>query len=208
MTSKKQKAILAIAAIAVVCAIVFLLLRRHEPPAQAVVPKPKAMGEVFSSLSSSNTYLKTSGWAVGLNAHAESFVPSASGAFSMMEAAIEPSYNRVGREKTAGDLDIYLARDEGGFPGAVLERFSIPADPPSSPPPFVPLAIETVTRPQLEAGVKYWLCAGCPGPGSWMWRFNDRNLMQISARELKPGVWQSAGNGRNGAFRVYVTSEK
>ena len=73
---------------------------------EAATPKSKESKAVFSSLSTSNTYLSTSGWAAGKNAHAEWFVPEVSGVLSAIEIAVEPSYVRQGMEKTAANLDI------------------------------------------------------------------------------------------------------
>jgi len=209
MTSRKQKYTLAIAVFAVVCVVAYLLFPRQKPTAEVVLPKPEVTGTIFSSLSASNTYVSTSGWAAGANAHAEWFVPDRSGNLSAIEIAIEPSYVRKGRENTAGDLDLFLAQDESGFPGPILEQFSLAATAPSSPPPSLPLVFKSIAHPKLQAGVKYWLCAGCSGPGSWLWRNNDQNLRQVSALEQEPGKWHSAGNsGLNGAVRVIVTFNK
>jgi hypothetical protein len=205
MTSRNRITIFAIAVLTLMGVITSYLLTRPNPPQKFVPPKPKPTRTVFSSLSASNTYLGATGWAAGMNTHAEWFVPDASGELIFIEIAIEPSYVRKGREKIAGGLNLFLAQDEGGFPGAVLERFSIAAGAPSSPPPSLPLVFESAAQPKLQAGVKYWLCAGCSGPGSWVWRFNDQDLMLVSARQHDDGQWKSAGNGRNGAFRVIVT---
>jgi hypothetical protein len=215
MTARKQQILLAMGAFILVSAFTGVLLTQspkaerpqQQPTEQRVPPKPKLTRTVASNLSPSNTYFGDSGWSAGKNAHAESFVPDASGKLSTIEIAIEPSYVRKGREKTAGDLDLCLAQDQNGLPGLVLERFSFTADAPSSPPFALSLILESAEQPPLQAGAKYWLCAGCLGPGSWLWRFNDQNLTRVSAREEEPGKWTSAGNGRNGAFRVIVAVE-
>jgi hypothetical protein len=170
------------------------------------VPSLSVTTTVFSLFGPAKTYMGGSGWSVGIHAHAEWFVPTASGRLSTIEVAIEPSYVRAGREMTARNAEAFLAEDKDGFPGKILESFSLFADSPKVPAPTNALVLESVEQPVLQAGTKYWLFARCPGPGSWVWRFNDQNKMEISAREAEPEKWASAGNGRNGAFSVTVTS--
>ena len=131
----------------------------------------------------------------------------ASGQLSTIHIAAEPNYVRKGRERTAGPLDIFLSGDSNGYPGVVLEEFHLEAIKPSAPAITNAYVLESFTRPALQAGVKYWLWAKCPGPGSWTWRFNEQNRTQLSARENEPGEWLSAGNSWNGAFTVFVASE-
>ena len=159
---------------------------------------------VFSTFGPAKTFLGGSGWGVGLNAHAEFFIPTNSGRLSAIEMALEPNYVRKGREKNAADAEVFVAPDQNGFPGTPLEEFSIVADSPKSPAPTNALRYVSVARPLLEAGKKYWLGARCTGGGSWVWRFNDQNFTQLSAWG-EPGKWASAGNGRNGAFSIIVT---
>jgi hypothetical protein len=206
MTLIMKKIILTSALPALWCVVACSACRPANRPEPAVVPKNKLTKTVFSTFGPANTYLlNNSGWAAGANAHAECLTPDASGSLNAVEIALEPNYVRRGRETTAGAANVFIAQDENGLPGAVLESFPVAADPPASPPPALPLILKSATHPKLQAGVKYWLCAGCPGPGSWVWRFNDQHLSQVSAREQGPGKWLSAGNGRNGAFRIIVT---
>lgn len=176
------------------------------PPA-APLSVQSATQIAFDSLGSNKTFLGGGGWSLGNLAHAEWFIASASGRLSAIEIAAEPNYVRQGRERTAGHLDIYLSMDTNGIPGAILEDFYLEPIKPSAPPMTDPFVVHSATRPELRAGAKYWVWAQCPGPGSWTWRFNDQNRTQLSARETEPGVWASAGNGRNGAFTVRVTVE-
>ena len=87
-------------------------------------------------------------------ARAEWFVPQVSGNLSTLGIA-------VSRWQPSG-IDVWVARDAEGQPGEVLERFS------NVLPPLItrgrrsfytePLILKSKTRPQLQAGSKYWLC--------------------------------------------------
>lgn len=176
-------------------------------PAPLSGPSTIATHIAFDSLGSNKTFLGGSGWSLGNLAHAEWFIATASGRLSSIDLAAEPNYVRKGRERTAGHLDIFLSADTNGVPGAILEDFYLEPIKPSAPQMTNPFVLRSTTGPELRAGVKYWIWAQCPGPGSWTWRFNDQNRTQLSARETEPGVWTSAGNGRNGAFTVRVTVE-
>jgi hypothetical protein len=207
MNSRTLKVALAIAASGLAGVVFYWFLARPKPLEEARLPKPEAAGTAFSSFGPTNSYIDVSGWSAGTNAHAEWFVAGVSGSLAAIEIALEPNYVRKGREGTAGNATVRIALDTNGFPGAVLEQFSIVADTPSSPPPLLPLVLRSGVRPRLEAGAKYWLCAGCAGPRGWIWRDNNQRLMRVSAREREPGNWASAGNGRNGAFRITVAEE-
>ena len=177
---------------------------------EPAMPEVKAQRQspvvVFSSFSPSNTFNKNC-WSAGANAHADWFMPDVSGKLSVIKVAVEPSYVRKGREKTAGDLHLFLATDENGFPGRILEQFSLPADAPSSPPPSLPLVFKSVTQPELAAGAKYWLCAKSSGTGEWVWHFGDPKLVRKAAREKEQGAWASAGDACYcGAFSISVTT--
>jgi len=144
------------------------------------------------------------GWAANIYAHGESFIPVRSGRLRAIELAIEPSYVHAGRETTAGDATVFVARDESGFPGPVLERFRVAAVAPTAP-SRCPALLKSLACPPLQAGVKYWLCAG--SAGGWVWHDNPRDFPQASACEREPGKWISGGNGRNAAFAITVTEE-
>jgi hypothetical protein len=182
----------------VVCFV--LILHKIRPSSPGVV--------VFSSFSPQNTFRPNS-WAAGASAHADWFVPDASGRLNEIKIAIEPNYSGTGVENTAGDLDLFLAADENGFPGTVLEDFSRAAKAPGSRSPSLPLVFKSVARPELVAGTKYWLCAKGSGAGGWIWHFGDPALVRNAAREGGPGNWMSAGDYcYSGAFSISVLTNR
>ena len=192
-----------------VCIVAYLILTLHEtkpiqlsPLVQLPIPVM-----VYSSFGPTNSF-STNCWSAGSHAHADWFVSAASGSLATIKIAVEPGYVRKGRETTAGDLNLFLAQDDNGFPGAIIEQFSLPADAPSAPPPSLPLVFKSVTQPKLQAGAKYWLAAKSSGPpGEWVWHDGDRKIVQKAARENELGKWGSAGDFCYvGAFSVSVTT--
>ena len=188
--------------------LVYFYVIRHQtksaPPVPNPVPPP-APTPSYSSFGPGDTF-SANCWSAGAHAHADWFIAPVTGSLSNIAVAIEPSYVRQGREQTAGALDLFLARDEHGFPGAVLEHFSLAAEAPHAPPPVLPQVVGSVVQPALEAGVKYWLGARGSSPGEWIWHFGDHQIAQKAAREQAPGKWVSAGDTCYvGAFRIRLT---
>jgi hypothetical protein len=54
------------------------------------------------------------------------------------------------------------------------------------------LTLESVRKPALQAGVKYWLCAR--SESGWHWHFNNQNIVHNAARQVSLGKWASAGD--------------
>jgi hypothetical protein len=167
-------------------------------------PQPELPAPVFSSFGPANSYMPAPGWAAGTCAHGESFVLSRSGALSAIEIAIEPDGMPEGYESKAGDATVFLAQDQSGCPGPVLERFRVKAV--AMAHSKNPAVLESIARPFLQAGVTYWLCAG--SSGGWGWHNNPRGFIHASACEREPNKWISGGNGPNGAFSVTMVGER
>jgi hypothetical protein len=156
----------------------------------------------FSSFGPSNSY-QTNAWHVGSDAHADWFVPTASGRLAEVQLAIEPA----GNAQQAGNATVSIAKDRRGFPGATLETFSVPAMAPTAAAAAGPIVLTSVTRPALRAGVKYWMCVR--SSGLWQWHFNDQSMVQNSTRQLTPRKWASAGDSCYlCAFRVMLTTNQ
>jgi hypothetical protein len=174
-------------------------------PATAPVPKAESPSPVSSSFGPANSYVPGPGWAVGTCAHGEAFVAARSGALSMIEIAIEPDGMPKGYESKAGDATVFLAQDESGRPGPVLEQFQVKAVA-STMHSGSPAVLESIARPFLQAGVTYWLCA--ESAGGWGWHNSPRGFIQASACETEPGKWRSGGNAPNGAFSITIAGER
>ena len=152
---------------------------------------------VFNSFSPAKTYKATNAWTVGSLGHAEWFVPTMSGNLSEIQVAVEPQ----GGNPHPGKVTIFLTKDKKGFPGHTLESFKIePGDANGL------LTLQSIKKPVLQAGVKYWLCAR--SPGGWLWHFNDQNIIHNSAREVR-AKWASAGDYCYiGAFNIRISTNQ
>jgi len=109
---------------------------------------------VFNSFGPGNTYNASVVWGItgaatssGYRGQAEFFVPSGSGALSSITL---PTYRQSG----SGRSDFFIAEDNGfGTPGDILESFLNTANNNNGL-----LMLNSVAKPQLQAGMKYWLC--------------------------------------------------
>jgi RNA polymerase sigma factor (sigma-70 family) len=153
------------------------------------------------------------------SARAEWFVPSASGALSTLEIAVQ-------RTQPAG-INILVAQDTEGRVGKVLERFD------NVLPPMKPaggkagqgatLILTSKARPHLGAGSKYWLCIEPAEPGTYVdWWPTWFPITDDFLDATVPGKWrfQPAGPQRpalqvpfrrdytKGAFAVTVRAPK
>ncbi len=82
-------------------------------------------------------------------AQAEWFAPSVSGRLSAIELPIAVNHS--------GTLNFFIAEDHYGFPGAKLEQFTnVLAQPQGGAELHQPIVLQSVAKPHLQAGRKYW----------------------------------------------------
>lgn len=162
---------------------------------------PPASGAIaYDSFGPAHTCRKNS-WRVGGQAHADWFVPSRSGRLSIIELAIEPPAQKP------GNATVLLASDQKGFPGATIERFVVRPQMVSTATNTAPVVLNSVSQPELKAGRKYWLSVR--GRGAWNWHYNNQNIVQNAAREVRRKRWASAGDYCYVcAFRVLITTNQ
>jgi len=162
---------------------------------------PPTSGMVaFDAFGPSHTF-GTNSWGVGGKAHADWFVPSRSGHLSAIELAIEP------QDRNSVDAIVTLASDHNGFPGAIIESFLVTPQMVTAATNTAPVVLNSVQQPVLEAGKKYWL--GVRGRGAWIWHFNNQNIAQNAAREVRREQWASAGDYCYiCAFRILITADQ
>jgi hypothetical protein len=169
--------------------------KRQPVPSHHSTAAPQSLppGVMYSSFGPSHSF-SSNRWSAGTHAHADWFVPRFSGRLKTLELALDPYVGGKNWQRTAGDLEVFVAQNENGFPGMVLERFSLPVGEPGAPLPTPPLVFRSKAHPKLHVGVKYWVCARSTGAAGWTWHFGDRKNVQNSARESEPGKWASAGD--------------
>lgn len=100
--------------------------------------------------------------------------------------------------KAGGPLDVLIAQDAGGSPGAVLRTASLnlnPGDP------------QVVTAPYdgslvLNAGATYWVIADAKGTLDGGWNFNSVGDVGLTAGRSDNGPWNLRPNDDRMALRV------
>jgi hypothetical protein len=156
------------------------------------LPVPGEPDLVFNAFGPGKSY-GTNAWNIHRQAHAEWFVPTASGPLSEIELALAPA----GKMKP-GTADVFLAADQNGSPGEILEAFTVHADDVGET-----VRLDSVRSPSLTAGRKYWV--GARGRQPWLWYSNNQRVIHDCRREVSRGQWVSAGSyGFVGAFRVRI----
>lgn len=91
----------------------------------------------------------------------------------------------------ANHLDITLAEDNGGLPGATIETWHASGQVPSYPGVFSPLTSFSVLEPVLVVGQSYWVILSATGPTdtSMDWHLNTTGYTGPGAiRNLTNGV--------------------
>ena len=182
-------AVFAVLACAIFGKVIFMNFARI-PEAQPLPPQVQAPrrfaapppGLAFTSFGSGGSYA-TNVWFIGHQAHADWFVPAASGPLKEIDLAIEPQRGLP----RPGKLTVFIAPDNHGSPGPPLESFSAHANDATDP-----VSFESVNHPLLQAGAKYWVSA--QSTGAWLWHFNDQRVAQNAARSLPHQQWASAGD--------------
>ena len=159
---------------------------------------------VFDSFGPGNTYLTTVGWGVegasvtaGYRGQAEWFVPGIAGSLSTVQLAMF-------RSSGSGRANFYLAQDNGGIPGTILESYLNVLSPGGV------LTLTSTAQSLLQAGNEYWLCAE-PADSTTVsgWYYNNQNYHPGFAFERSQWGWSAftdtAHSPSSGVFRVSVT---
>ena len=158
---------------------------------------------VFSNFGPGNSYQTRSGHVVGGDfriAVAYPFTPTGNSfTLDRIEVAIALA-------EGPNELDLLLAADfagRPGVPGVVIEAFHFS----NAMGPFgqnnPPLAADSVLRPLLVEGTRYWIVASVGPPTFAAWNFNSTGDVGPYAR-FQAGEWLPV-NGTRGAYRVSGT---
>jgi hypothetical protein len=85
-------------------------------------------------------------------------------------------------------VEVSFREDEGGMPGAVIRRFSVPAPLWSD---WYDKQVVQVKGIPVTAGTQYWIAATAPGDNNAYWNFNSINLYGTFARKFNASKWES-----------------
>jgi hypothetical protein len=161
---------------------------------------------VFNSFGPGNTFTTSTGWGIAGSAttpayrgQAQFFTPAISGTLSLAELAIGRNSGSA-----AGLCNFFIAADNRGIPGSVLESFLNRPITATFGGNYAPTALESVTHPVLQAGQTYWLCAEPASTTSLCaWNYNNQGLANGFAFERSPWGWSPvAGGPPGGVFRI------
>ena len=160
---------------------------------------------VYNSFGPGNTYEYGGGWVVagsdgipggtGYLGTAEYFVPDISGNLNEIQLA---TFFMSG----SAVCNFYIAQDNGsGIPGAILESFT------GVPTPNGILTIDSVAKPFLQSGQKYWLCdePAYANTGT-LWMLNTQGVANDFALETAEWAWHPASpdGATDGVFSISV----
>ena len=131
-------------------------------------------------LLSDNSLSPENGIPSGSRGHGEWLVVYNPGRLATIQAPVQ-SVN-------SGRLNFFIAEDNNGLPGNILEQFSNVLAPKVGD--TNALLLYSVVRPELRAGVKYWLCAETDGTdGSFVWFYSNDLPPRGYAVERSPSAW-------------------
>lgn len=194
---------------------VYTIPDRGSYPILGWLRRPSNSQVVFSNFGPGDTYIVLGGWGVlsaGPNVPfssnaGESFTPG--GNFRLERIEVAMGIAQGAESFSPNEVDVTLMTDEGGAPGTVIEtlRFDNLGLSGSLLPP---LAKDSVLRPVLTAGTRYWLVASAPVPDTLLvWHQNLINSIGPHACSgpcigTQIGQW-FIHNDVQGAFRITGT---
>lgn len=163
---------------------------------------------VFNNFGPGNSYFDDLGETVsgpnvssGSFTPAQEFDPSASGKLTTIDIALSFFSG-------ANTGNVFLADDNGGKPGTILESWTVNNLPAFGPPnDHSPTLLSSTLNLQLTAGTHYWLYATASNANILVWNVNSIRELGVTDLSTNGGsTWTSFSNNTQGAFRVSVSS--
>jgi RNA polymerase sigma factor (sigma-70 family) len=157
------------------------------------------------------------GRSLGYAGHAEWFVPEVAGKLGTIEVAMRS------KSPGHGHLNLFIARDNQGAPGAIVESFRNVIVPDMDQKDYSPVVFKSALQPGLQAGTKYWFVAEPADDSTTIyWFYSNQTNSRDIAKEISAGTWtnvsaawleqnlmktaNATSSHRNAAFAVNVTS--
>ena len=183
---------------AALCGLVILALTPLTPPARA--------GVLYTNFGPSLSYNIFSGNPVGnafdgsFYAEGSSFAPSVTSPFDAVLVALSCATNCPARDS----VTIALNSDNSDQPGAALETFLVPGGSLGIiGNNNAPLVFNSVLRPQLIFGTRYWITVSSDLNDSVSWNLNTTGNVSDQAISTDGGtIWFSPSGITPGAFEV------
>lgn len=165
---------------------------------------------VFSNLTASDKYQTNIGWAVqGANVNPGRFDRAMQFVSILEDLPLEKIELAVGgllAGSPAVNLEVILADDDNGLPGAAIENFIFDVATLQAVPPGL-LVAKSKVHPILQENTPYWLVANATDPdlnATWFW--NSIGGIGNVGQRIDGGTW-TASLQQQGAFRITAVPE-
>jgi hypothetical protein len=114
----------------------------------------------------------------------------------------------VSLDSGTNSLDVTLAADNSGAPGAAIETFHFDNAMGAFGDANPPLQADSVTHPTLDSGVTYWLVASATGDTYAIWNDSLSDTSGAASQNLSDGLgWSFYPGETTGAFRITAVPE-
>ena len=136
---------------------------------------------------------------------AYAFTPSVSSHLSRVDLGMEYKYDPV-KASGPANLDVAIATDQAGLPGAAIETMHVTGGLGSIPNAAGIVSASSAVKPWLQAGTQYWLVVAPPDLRNtvFQWLLSPQpNLEILSTSELQNIPWDRSNYAMALAFGVY-----
>ncbi len=167
-------------------------------------PQAARAGFVYENFGAGNSYDTTTGYTIGNFGPGANYVYAAAFTTSAGPLALSSISVALGEAdgSTGGLVNISLASDIGGSPGAVLETLqaAVPGDYFSG---GSVVTVNSASNPILQANTQYWVEVSAVSSSQYFgWFFNNQGARGPVGTSLDGGATYSVGPDTDGAFSV------
>jgi len=165
------------------------------------VPDTPDLACIYTNFGAGQSYISNFGLTPGYTAIGVAFTPSAS--YLLMD--IEVAAYRANAQ-TADSVQFSIYDSSGGFPGAILETFSLTGLGIADDAQTATISAASVLHPLLTAGMQYWVVMHGINPGDVTWNANSTSQFGPATfnapTENDPAFWSLLPNHLQGALAV------
>jgi hypothetical protein len=154
---------------------------------------------IFTNLGPGDSYNLVWGWAYGTTRSATDHFVSGDAFRAAATLVVDKVELPLWWVSDHAQVDVQLAADAGGKPGAVLDTFTLTTG--TGTPRMALLSAGSVLHPRLTAGTEYWLVVSSPYTnGGWEWgnsfgpHFSSDNGQTGIAEDAPQGAFRISGH--------------